>query len=194
MQILNGKELSEVPHLIISFGGGSGGFSYHYRYVVVGSISAGTIRATGFAVRPALLEATSIFVLHEGVLHGFQMKSAHRKVRDEVRDKLLKDDLEGARCTMTKNCLARDIHIIERNKLVASGSWFYSGPTTEAKVEEYYKVCYEERDGIHMPVCDRNGDSTHAYADDVENAKEICEREMEDCYIVRVTEEIIDAG
>lgn len=196
MQILNGKELEETPHMIISFGGGMGGFSYHYRYVHIKTIKDGVVDATGFAVRPQLLEATNIFACTDDMLYCFKMDNSSRDIRDEIRDLLLKGSVDKA-CRrfrehkgIPSDTTSAAIVVAKRQAIRSCGNWTYIGPD-QTKVQEDYVICMEENFS-NRPITNEIDDSDLSFKY-LEDAREHLE-EMVDSdgfYIIHRTEEIV---
>ena len=194
MRFMTGKDMELTPHLVTSFGGGMGGYSYHYRHIEVLSIEGSTIKATGYSVPPAWLKPVNLFCVFGEFLYVFRMENVGRPTRDEVRSLLCADAIEKARSCLKDACKGYKepdlaIPVITRQQIVACGHWQYVGPAPE--VEEYYKVCYEKKDGIHIPVCDRDGYSDHAIHNDLEEAREHAKREDGVCYVVKTTEQVV---
>lgn len=199
MKILNGKELEQTPHLIISFGGGMGGFSYHYRYVKIKNVDGGTLEGTGFSVPPALLKEKNIFAYAENTLVCFLLVSHPKKIRDGVREMLLKGSIEGAKMLLMdhlKKCpnpcetVFIDIRI---QQIMACGNWLYTGPDL-SKVQEDFVICAEENFG-NSPL-KNHGDDTDVSFKYLEDAREHLGDMIDSSglYIVHRTEEIIHDG
>lgn len=197
MQVLNGNELEQIPHMIISFGGGMGGYSYHYRYVNISSIEGGVVSATGFAVKPALIKAENIFALKGNMLYCFKTdEHASRELRDEIRDHLLKGSLDKARKAFLGYNKAGPLQTLfiemERQSIRSCGNWTYIGLDTMSRTQDYV-ICSEEN-FCNEPVVDEKDDMPLSFRT-LEHAKEHFDGMVDNTglYIVRRTEEIVYA-
>jgi len=122
MQILTTEHIRQLPLLIISFGGGMGGFSYHYRAVEVEQ-ELPILIATGFPLPPDWLNnGLNFFVRHREELVMFQMIGTSRHERDEVRQLLSQDKWQEATrlATGPQGPMYRSIR---REIIHSSGHW-----------------------------------------------------------------------
>jgi hypothetical protein len=197
MQVLNGKELEQAPLLICSFGGGQGGYSYHYRYVRIDAIDHGVIRATGFSVPPGTLKAENLFCIHGDVLYGF-LAVCNSKFRDGLRDLLLNDALDKAIKTQLEVAgrtgykeLERAMLRSKRQQIIATGHWQYIGPDM-SRIKQSYVICFDEN-FRNMPAHDFD-DQELAFGTLGMAQSHLKEMgaDGDGMYIVHRTEEIVD--
>ena len=130
MQSLNGEDLSRTPLLICSFGGGQGGFSYHYRFVRIIRTEGAVIEATGFATPPGRLSPRDLLCVHEDTLYHFLTNSdkATKQHVDMIRELILKDEVVLA-VRRHQNVIGRPEYVlmIPRQKIMSCGHWHYVG-------------------------------------------------------------------
>jgi len=194
MLILNGKELEQTPHLIVSFGGGNGGFSYHYRYIRVSEVESGTLRATGFSVPPSLLKEKNIFAKTDKAIHCFILVNNGKAFRDEIRDLLLKGSVAKARKLAldsngkSGNPYTEPIIDIPRQRIVACGNWMYTGPDL-SKVLEDYTICFDENFRNTPVVWNEEEQSFKTRAEAQARLDELPDNDG--MYVVHRTEEIV---